>query len=68
MKIAATAVNESWKPGSSRLYGFQPRRTAAPRRRKYHRSRGRATSQASDVRTPATPARTTDGCHPTATT
>src|SRR5687767_3953825 len=67
-KIAATAAKESWKPGSSRLYGFQPRRTATPTRRKYQRSLGREASQASDARPPATPARTTDDCQPTART
>ena len=68
MKIAATAANESWKPGSSRLYGFQPSSKAAPSNRKYQRSRGRDASHASDASAPATPARTTDGCQPTAMT
>ena len=67
-KIAPTAANESWKPGSSRLAGVQASRTAAPRARKCHRSRGRETSQASEASAPATPARTTDGCQPTART
>ena len=31
MKIAPTAPNESWKPGSSKEYGFHARSTAAPR-------------------------------------
>jgi hypothetical protein len=28
-KIASTAANESWKPGSSALYGFHASRAAA---------------------------------------
>ena len=66
--MAATAANESWNPGSSRLYGFHASNTAAPTSRKYQRSRGREASQASEARPPATPARTTEGCQPTART
>ncbi len=67
-KIAATAAKESWKPGSRRLYGFHASSTAAPSRRKYQRSRGREASHASEASAPATPALTTDGCQPTAST
>src|ERR671925_217290 len=67
-KIAATAANESWKPASSSEYGFQASRIAAPRRRKYQRSLGLAASHASEASAPAMPARTTEGCHPTAST
>ena len=67
-KIAATAANESWKPGSSSEYGFQTRSTSAPSSSMYQRSRGRASSQASEAIAPATPARTTEGCQPTART
>jgi hypothetical protein len=66
--MAATAANESWKPGSSSEYGFQPSSTTAPASRKYQRSLGRAASQASEASAPATPARTTEGCQPTAST
>ncbi len=65
-KIAATAANESWKPGSSAEEGSQQRSTSAPTASACQRSRGRATIQASDASTPATAARTTDGCQPTA--
>ena len=37
-KIAATAANESWKPGSRSVYGFHASKTAAPTRKKYQRS------------------------------
>jgi hypothetical protein len=67
-KIAATAANESWKPASSSEYGLQASRSAAPRSRKYQRSLGREASHASEASAPATPARTTEGCHPTAST
>ena len=67
-KIAATALNESWKPGSRRLYGFHASRTTAPTSRKYQRSRGREASHASEARPPATPALITDGCQPTVST
>ena len=56
-KIAATAANESWKPGSSTAVGIHARSTSAPTARKCQRSRGRAVSQASDASAPATPAR-----------
>ena len=68
VKIAATAANESWKPGSSRLYGLQASSTSAPSSRNHQRSRSRAQIHASDASAPATPARTTDGCAPTAST
>ena len=45
-----------------------PGARARRRARKCQRSRGRAASQASDASAPATPARTTDGCQPTAST
>ena len=67
-KIAPTAAKESWKPGSYREAGVQASSTAAPRARKCHLSRGRASSHASEASPPATPARTTDGCQPTAST
>src|SRR5436189_69162 len=63
-KIAATAAKESWNPASSSEYGLHASRSAAPRSRKYQRSLGLDASQASEARTPATPARTTDGCQP----
>ena len=65
-KIAATAANESWKPGSSADRGIHASRISAPTARACQRSRGRATIQAREARTPATAARTTDGCQPTA--
>src|SRR5580765_6916877 len=68
MKIAATAANESWKPGSNKVYGFHASRTSAPRSQKCQRSAGRAASQASETSAPDTPARRTDGCAPTAST
>ena len=68
VKIAATAANESWKPGSKRLYGFQPSSATAATSRAYHASRSLPLSQASEARDPATPARITDGCGPTAST
>src|SRR4029453_3223390 len=67
-KIAATAAKESWKPGSSSVYGFHARRTRAPRRKKCQRSTGRAASQARETSAPDTPARMTEGCAPTART
>jgi hypothetical protein len=67
-KIATTAAKDSWNPGSRREYGFHASSTTAPASRKYHRSRGRAVSQANDTSEPATLARTTDGCQPTAST
>ena len=39
-KIATTAANESWKPGSNTVAGFHASRTSAPSARKCHRSRG----------------------------
>ena len=65
-KIAATAAKDSWKPGSSPELGIQARSTSAPTASACQRSRGRATIHASDASTPATAARTTDGCQPTA--
>ena len=65
-KIAATAANDSWKPGSSADRGIQARSTSAPTASACQRSRGRATIHASDASVPATAARTTDGCQPTA--
>src|SRR5438445_2774944 len=67
-KIAATATNESWKPASKSVYGFQASSATAPSNRKCQRSTMRALSQASDASAPAIPARTTDGCGPTAST
>ena len=67
-KIAATAANESWNPGSKIDVGIQASRTSAPRARKCQRSRGLATSQASEASAPATAARATEGCQPTAST
>ena len=66
--MPATATNESWNPGSSSDAGVQTSSTSAPSARKCQRSRGLATSHASEASTPATPARTTDGCQPTAST
>ena len=66
--IAATAANDSWKPGSSRLYGFTQSSTASPAAYRCHGSDGRDSSQAADASTPATPARTTDGDGPTSPT
>ena len=65
-KIAATAANESWKPGSSSDRGVQASSTTAPIAIVCQRSLGRESSHASEARQPATAARTTDGCHPTA--
>ena len=67
-KIAATATNESWKPASKSVYGFQASSATAPSNRKCQRSTMRALSQASDASPPAIPARITDGCGPTAST
>ena len=67
-KIAATAANESWKPGSRSDVGIHASSTSAPTARKCQRSRGREASHASDASAPATPARATDGCQPTAST
>ena len=55
-------------PGSSAEVGAQARRTSAPTARKCQRSRGLATSHASEASPPAIPARMTDGCQPTAST
>src|SRR5215211_5594345 len=66
--MAATAANDSWKPGSNSVYGFHARSTSAPSRKKCQRSTGRAASHASETRAPETPARMTDGCAPTAST
>ena len=65
-KIAATAAKDSWKPGSSADRGIHARSTSAPTASACQRSRGRATIHASDASVPATAARTTDGCQPTA--
>jgi hypothetical protein len=65
-KIEATAANESWNPASNSVYGFQPSRRAAPTSKACHRSRSRATSQASDPSPAASAARTTDGWSATA--
>ena len=67
--MAATAANESWKPGleeTVRVPGEQDGRA-----RRAGSTSGRAAgrpSHASDASPPATPARTTDGCQPTAST
>ena len=63
-KIAATAANESWKPGSRSDRGVQASSTTAPIAIVCQRSLGRESSHASDARQPATAARTTDGCQP----
>ena len=68
MKIAATAANESWKPASKTRYGFQASSAIAPSSSAYHASRSLPTIHASDASAPAIPARTTDGCAPTAST
>ena len=65
-KIAATAANESWNPGSSSERGVHASSTTAPIAIVCQRSLGRDSSHASDARQPATAARTTDGCQPTA--
>src|SRR5450759_4666196 len=67
-KMAMTAANESWKPGSKSERGFQTSNVRAPSSRKYQRSRGRAANQASEASDPATAALTTDGCKPTTST
>ena len=68
-KIESTAANDSWKPGSSAFVGIprekhdrrdEQRRTSAHARRPL--------SHARDASDPATPARITDGCGPTAST
>ena len=68
MKIAATAANESWKPASKTRYGFHASSTIAPTSSAYHASRSRPAIHASEASEPAIPARTTDGCAPTART
>ena len=65
-KIAATAANESWKPGSSSERGVHASSTTAPTAIVCQRSLGRESSHASEARQPATAARTTEGCQPTA--
>ena len=65
-RIAATAAKESWNPGSSSERGVHASSTSAPRASTCHRSLGRDASHASDATQPAIAARTTDGCHPTA--
>ena len=65
-KIAATAANESWNPGSSSDRGVQASSTTAPIAIACQRSLGRESSHATEARQPATAARTTDGCQPTA--
>src|SRR5205823_9677803 len=67
-KIASTATNDSSKPASNSVYGFQASSAAPPTSRKCQRSVIRALSHASEPSTPAIPARTTDGCGPTAST
>ena len=67
-KIASTAANDSWKPGSRALYGLHASRTIAVTSRAWRASRCRPVSQASDPSAPAIPARSTDGCGPTAST
>ncbi len=67
-KIESTAANDSWKPGSSAFEGFQARSTIAATSSEYQRSRSRPLSHAMDASDPATPARITDGCGPTAST
>src|SRR5215211_6126870 len=68
VKIAATAANESWKPGSKTRYGFHARSATAPSSRTYHASRSLPVNHANEATAPAIAARTTDGCGPTATT
>ena len=65
-KIAATAANESWNPGSRSDRGVQASSTTAPIAIVCQRSLGRESSHATEARQPATAARTTDGCQPTA--
>ena len=68
-KIAATAANESWKPGSSSDVG-RPREQdeRAEREEVPAVARSRARARRATRAPPATPARTTDGCQPTAST
>ena len=54
------------EPGSSAADGVHARRTSAPTAIACHRSLGLAVIHPSDARIPATAARTTDGCQPTA--
>src|SRR6478609_5043823 len=56
--MATTAANESWKPASKSVYGFQASRTKAPTRRNHQRSRSRASSHAME---PSAPAMRADG-------
>ena len=55
-KIAATAANESWNPGSSSERGVQASSATAPSASTCQRSLGREASQASDATQPATAA------------
>ena len=68
MKIATTAANESWNPGSSTAHGSSQRQPAAATERTCQRATGRLASQASATTTPVTPARTTDAPGPTTRT
>src|SRR5215216_1549869 len=53
VKIAATAANDSWKPGSKTRYGFHARSATAPSRRTYHASRSLPVNHATDATAPA---------------
>ena len=69
VKIATTAANESWKPGSKTRYGFQASSAIAAEEQRVPRRRAAGPPARRATRaTPAIPARTTDGCAPTAST
>ena len=67
-KIATTAANDSWNPASNSVYGFQASNTIAAKSSTCHASFDLPSSHAIDTAEPATAARTTDGCGPTAST
>ena len=63
--MAATATNESWKPGPAIAHGSSASTAAAARASRCQGSRAEPTSQASDASAPVAAARTTDGPPPT---
>ena len=67
-KIAATAANDSWNPGSRSRRGHPGEQHERSDREEVPAVARAAASQASDASAPATPARATDGCQPTART
>ena len=63
--IAATAANESWKPGPMTAHGSSASTAAAASASRCQGSRAEPISQASETSTPVAAARTTDGPPPT---